>query len=111
MNFVLVVGDLLLGVDLYFVVLLDIVEELLQCVEMFWMFKQLVVYFYGYYFWCGFFFGVQYVKVVFQIGIKLFCGVEFLGGGKVYVVGVEGIRYDQVWLLVVVVVGYFVLER
>ena len=76
MNLAPVVGDLLPGADPHLVVLLDIVEESLQRAETPRTPKQPAVHPHGHHLRRGFSLGVQYVKAVFQIGIKLLRGVE-----------------------------------
>lgn len=111
MGFAPVVGDLLPGADPHLVVLLDIVKETLQRAETARTPKQSAVHPHGHHLRRGFTLGVQHVKAVFQIGIKLLRGVEPLGGGEAHVVGVEGIRHDQVRPLAAVAAGHFAPER
>ena len=106
-----VVGDLLTGTDPYLVVLLDIVKETLQRAETARTPQQPAMHPHGHHLRRGFPLGVQHVKAVFQVGIKLLRGVEPLGGGKAHVVGVEGVRHDQVRSAAAVAAGHFAPER
>ena len=94
MGFAPVVGNLLPGADPHLVVLLDIVKETLQRAETARASQQPAVHSHGHHLRRGFTLGVEHVKAVFQIGIKLLRGVESLGGGDAHVVGVEGLRHD-----------------
>lgn len=76
MGFAPVVGNLLPGADPHLVVLLDIVKETLQRTETARTPKQPAVHPHGHHLRRGFSLGVQHVKAVFQIGIKLLRGVE-----------------------------------
>ena len=111
MNVAPVVGNLLTSADPNLVVLLHIIEETLQRAEAARAPQQAAVHPDGHHLRRAGPLGVQHVEAVFQIGVKLLGSIEPLGGGKAHIVGVEGIRYDQVRLTRPVAAGHLAPER